>query len=44
MYQLLRFLHKNDNKLSEKLTKGFKRTIKWCKYRTRMTNQTKNSN
>ena len=34
----------NDNKLLEKLKTGFKRTIKWNKYRSEMSNQTKNSN
>ena len=31
----------NDNKLSERLKTGFKRTIKWNKYRSEMSNQTK---
>ena len=35
---------KDDNKLLEQLRTGFKRTIKWNKYRSEMTNQTKNSN
>ena len=30
--------------LLEKLRKGFKRTIKWNKYRSERTNQTKNNN
>ena len=34
----------NDNKLLEKLKAGFKRTIKWNKYRPEMANQTKNNN
>ena len=34
----------NDNKLSEQLKPGFKRTIKWNKYRSEMSNQTKNNN
>ena len=34
----------NDNKLLEQLGTGFKRTIKWNKYRSEMTNQTKNNN
>ena len=34
----------NDNKLLEQLKTGFKRTIKWNKYRSEMSNQTKNSN
>ena len=35
---------KNDNKLLEQLKRGFKRTIKWNKYRSEMSNQTKNNN
>ena len=35
---------KNDNKLLEQLKAGFKRTIKWNKYRSEMSNQTKNNN
>ena len=31
---------KNDNKLLEQLKTGFKRTIKWNKYRSEMSNQT----
>ena len=34
----------NDNKLLEQLRTGFKRTIKWNKYRSEMSNQTKNNN
>ena len=34
----------NDNRLLEQLKTGFKRTIKWNKYRSEMTNQTKNNN
>ena len=34
----------NDNKLLEQLKTGFKRTIKWDKYRSEMSNQTKNNN
>ena len=34
----------NDNKLLEQLKSGFKRTIKWNKYRSEMSNQTKNNN
>ena len=35
----------NDNKLLEKLKTGFKRTIKWNKYRSEMSNQiAKNNN
>ena len=31
----------NDKRLLEQLRTGFKRTIKWNKYRSEMTNQTK---
>ena len=34
----------NDKRLLEQLRTGFKRTIKWNKYRSEMTNQTKNNN
>ena len=34
----------NDNKLLEQLKTGFKKTIKWNKYRLEMSNQTKNNN
>ena len=34
----------NDNKLLGQLKTGFKSTIKWNKYRSEMSNQTKNSN
>ena len=34
----------NDNTLLEQLRRGFKRTIKWNKYRSEMTNQTQNNN
>ena len=34
----------NDNKLLDRLKTGFKRTIKWNKYRLEMSNQTKNNN
>ena len=33
----------NDKKLLEQLRAGFKRTIKWSKYRSKMTDQTKNN-
>ena len=33
----------NDNKLLEQLKAGFKRTIKWNKYRPEISNQTKNN-
>ena len=34
----------NDNKLLEQLKTGFKRTVKWNKYRSEMSNQTRNNN
>ena len=34
----------NDKRLLEQLRIGFKRTIKWNKYRSKMTNQTQNNN
>ena len=34
----------NDNKLLEQLKTGFKKTIKWNKYRSEMSNQAANSN
>ena len=34
----------DDNKLLEQLKTGFKRTIKWNKYRSEMSNQTKENN
>ena len=34
----------NDKTLLEQLRTGFKRTIKWNKYRSEMTNETKNNN
>ena len=34
----------NDNKLLDQLKTGFKRTIKWNKHRSEMSNQTKNNN
>ena len=34
----------NDNKLLEQLKTTFKRTIKWNKYRSEMSNETKNNN
>ena len=33
----------NDNKLLEQLKTGFERTIKWNKYRSEMSNQTKSN-
>ena len=35
---------KDDNKISEQLQTGFKTTIKWNKYRSEMTTQTKTNN
>ena len=37
-------LTENEKILLEQLRTGFKRTIKWNKYRSEMTNQTKNNN
>ena len=34
----------DDNKLLEQLKTGFKRTVKWNKYESEMSNQTKNNN
>ena len=34
----------NDNNLLDQLKTGFKRAIKWNKYRSEMSNQTKNNN
>ena len=34
----------DDKRLLEQLRTGFKRTIKWSKYRSKITNQTKNNN
>ena len=34
----------NDNKLLQQLKTGFKRAVKWNKYRSEMSNQTKNNN
>ena len=34
----------NNNKLLEQLKTVFKKTIKWNKYRSEMSNQTKNNN
>ena len=38
------FLTEDDNNFLEQLKSGFKRTIKWNKYRTEVTNQTKTNN
>ena len=40
MFQLL-LLTQDDNRFSEQLKTEFKRTIKWNKYRSEMTKQTK---
>ena len=34
----------NDNKLLQQLKTGFKKTIKWNKYKSEMSNHTKNKN
>ena len=44
MFQLLLYQLENDKRLLEQLRVEFKRTIKWNKYRSEMTNQTKNNN
>ena len=44
MFQFLLYPKKNDIKLLEKLKSGFKRTIKWNKYRSQMTIQPQNNN
>ena len=38
------FSAENDNKLLEQLKTRFKRTVKWSKYRSEMSNQAKNNN
>ena len=38
------FSAENDNKLLEQLKSGFRRTIKWNKYMSQMSNQNKNNN
>ena len=38
------FSAENDNKLLDQLQTGFKRTIKWNKYRSEMSSQIKNNN
>ena len=37
-------LAENDNKMLEQLKTGFKRTIKWNKYRSEISNETRNNN
>ena len=44
MYQLLVSQMKMIKILLEQLRTGFKRSIKWNKYRSEMTNQTQNNN
>ena len=44
MYHLLLYQLKMIKKLLEQLKTGFKRTIKWNKFRSEMTNQTKHNN
>ena len=44
MFQLLRLSKENDIKLLEQLKSGFKRTIKWNKYRSQTTIQPQNNN
>ena len=45
MYVLVVNLSKeNDTELLEQLKSGFKRTIKWSKYRSQMTIQPQNNN
>ena len=41
---MLLILFKNGKRLLEQLRTGFKRTIKWNKYRSEMTNQAKSNN
>ena len=38
------FSIENDKRLLKQLRKGFKKTVKWNKYRSEMTNQTQNNN
>ena len=42
--QVVTLLKENDIKLLEQLKSGFKRTLKWNKYRSQMTIQPKNNN
>ena len=42
--QVVTLSTENDKRLLEKLRTGFKRTIKWNKYRSEMTYQVKNNN
>ena len=44
MFQLLLYQKKNDTEFLEQLKTGFKRTIKWSKYRSQLTIQPQNNN
>ena len=44
MFQLLLYQKKNDIKLLEQLKTGFKKTVKWNKYRSQMSIQHQNNN
>ena len=44
MFQLLLCQKENDTKLLEKVQSGFKRTMKWNKYRSQMTIRNNNNN
>ena len=44
MFQLFTLSKENDTKLLEQLKLGFKRTIKWNKYRSQITIQPQNNN
>ena len=44
MFQLLLYQKKKCTKLLEQLKSGFKKTIKWKKYKSQMTVQNKNNN
>ena len=41
---IVTLLKENDKKLLEQLKSGFKRTVKWNKYRSQITNQSNNNN
>ena len=43
-FPVVTFSSQDDNKLLEQLKTGFKRTIKWNKYRSEITNQAKTEN
>ena len=42
--QVVTLKTEDDDKLSEQLKSGFKRTIKWNKYRSKISNQAKTNN